>query len=131
MEKWVRWILSLFLAVPLWFFILTLSGFNPLRDIGGLIFLLFIIAIAVVVPIWGLWLKQNWFRYYMYVLAPLGYIACIGVGWVISLFGDEYYSPFSIALWSAPLLIYFGAEIVLTIILQKCQRVDRQISTAK
>jgi len=128
--KWVRWILSILLLAPLWFVASALFRFNPLRDIGGFIFVLYGVVLGVVVPIAALWLKQCWFFYYMYGLVPLEFVSIVLGTWVISLFGDQYYSPLAIALQLYPLLIYFGAEIVLTVVLHRLygrQKIDQQV----
>jgi len=127
--KWVRWILSILLLAPLSFVASALFRFNPLRDIGGFIFVLYGVALVVIVPIVGLWLKQCWFFYYMYTLVPLEFVSIVLGTWVISLFGDQYYSPLVIALNLSPLLAYIGAEIVLTVALHRLygrQKIDQQ-----
>ena len=127
--KWVRWTLSILLLTPLSFVASALFRFNPLRDIGGFIFVLYGVALVVIVPVVGLWLNQRWFFYFMYTLVPLEFVSIVLGTWVISLFGDQYYSPLAIALNLSPLLAFFGAEIVLTVALHRFygrQKIDQQ-----
>jgi hypothetical protein len=126
-KKLFHWILSTLLLIPLLFFLPTLFDFNrDLRDVTGLILVLFGVAITVVVPLVGVWLEQAWLPYYVYILAPLEFLAVVGVDWFISLFGDQSYSFLSLGLASWPLLLYFGAEIVLAVMLQRRQKLGSQ-----
>jgi hypothetical protein len=76
----------------------------------------------VAIPLIGLLTKKSWFFYYTYIIVPIALVVIICGSWFLSLFGDQAYSLLNIAIGLWPLLVYFAVIVILTVILQRRQK---------
>jgi len=102
---YLRYALAILLLLPLGVF---------LRKVG-LPFQAVVSTLFTVIPLVGLLGRRGWFFYYIYVLPPLTLWLLIFAAWFISLFGDQAYSRFQIALMIWPLLLYCVVVEILTV----------------